>query len=315
MRTVTLVLGVCLLAGCQTGEPPQPPTAPPPEDLSTWATPALQQLLPRRKPLPPVVEEKPGKAEKVEKFEPGTTYPVRVEVGTPFDLVFERGEQVRNIVDSDRAPRPEGHPAPWSYSEGKDGDTSALRPHVFITVSEAGLTNGLTVTTDRRVYYLTLSSVKQTPTRVLRWTYAPPPVDVVVHEDEPPGLLPDPNTPRQYHVGYTLSTPTNRPPDWQPRHVVDDGAKLYIVYPEVTLFSTVPMVRMIGPNGPQLVNSRQVLNVVVVDQLAPRLELRAGIGETAEIVQVTRGQLRTIQCPQSPDCPLWPAAAQHLAGR
>ena len=43
MHVWFLVLGVCLLSGCQTGEPPPPPTAPVAEDLSTWAVPELVQ--------------------------------------------------------------------------------------------------------------------------------------------------------------------------------------------------------------------------------------------------------------------------------
>ena len=94
---------------------------------------------------------------------------------------------------------------------------------------------------------------------------------------------------------------------------MDDGKKTYILFPEVTLFETVPMLRLIGPNGPQLVNSRQYLNVVIVDQLVPRGELRVGIGEHAETVTIARGQLQTITCPGDPRCPVWPAAAQGLA--
>jgi type IV secretory pathway VirB9-like protein len=97
--------------------------------------------------------------------------------------------------------------------------------------------------------------------------------------------------------------------------VVDDGRKLYILYPEISLFGTVPVVRMIGPQGPQLLNARQYLNVVVIDQLAPRLELRAGVGEQAETVTITRGNLQTITCPGDVRCPVWPAAAQTLAER
>jgi type IV secretion system protein VirB9 len=100
-----------------------------------------------------------------------------------------------------------------------------------------------------------------------------------------------------------------------PRHVVDDGKKLYIVYPEVTLFGTVPLLRMIGPNGPQLVNARQYLNVVIVDQLLATAELRVGTGERAETVTLTRGALRTIDCPGDDACPAWPQAATTLAGR
>jgi len=98
-----------------------------------------------------------------------------------------------------------------------------------------------------------------------------------------------------------------------PRQVVDDGKKTYILFPEVTLFETVPMLRLIGPNGPQLVNVRQYLNVLILDQLLPRGELRVGIGEHAETVTITRGQLQTIACPGDPRCPGWPAAAQVLA--
>jgi type IV secretion system protein VirB9 len=111
-------------------------------------------------------------------------------------------------------------------------------------------------------------------------------------------------------VGYSLDGAT---PDWQPRRVLDDGKKTYILYPEVTLFETVPMLRLIGPNGPHLVNARQYLNVVIVDQLVARGELRVGIGEHAETVTITRGQLKTIACPGDPSCPVWPQAAQVLA--
>jgi type IV secretion system protein VirB9 len=100
-----------------------------------------------------------------------------------------------------------------------------------------------------------------------------------------------------------------------PRHVVDDGKKVYIIYPEVALFDTVPVVRLLGPNGPQLVNARQYLNVLIVDQLVARAELRVGIGERAQTVTVTRGVLRTMECPGDPACPVWPQAATTLAGR
>ena len=43
MHVWPLVLGVCLVAGCQTGEPPPPPVVPMVEDLSTWSVPELVQ--------------------------------------------------------------------------------------------------------------------------------------------------------------------------------------------------------------------------------------------------------------------------------
>jgi len=174
---------------------------------------------------------------------------------------------------------------------------------------------GLTVTTSQRVYYLTCQSVAKSPIRAVRWTYPPALPQGPLQGEPAPGLLPHPDTPRLYHVGYDVTT-SSPPPTWTPRQILDDGKKFYLIYPELVLFGTVPLVRLIGPNGPQVVNSHQVLNVVTLDLAdVPRVELRVGTGEAAELVTITRGALRTIQCPHDAECPRWPAAAQHLAGR
>jgi P-type conjugative transfer protein TrbG len=217
---------------------------------------------------------------------------------------------VRNIVGGDRTPAAENQTLRWEVKEGADGSSETLRQHLFVSPIAPGMTTGFIVTTTHRTYYLTLKSVKTSPVRVVRWRY---PLEVAKPKAPPePGLLPDPVQPKHYHVGYEL---VGSKPSWQPRQVVDDGTKTYIIYPEVTLFETVPMVRLVGPNGPQLVNARQCLNVVIVDQLVPRAELRVGRGEHAEVVTITRGAMRTIACPGDEACPVWPQAAQKLAQR
>jgi type IV secretory pathway VirB9-like protein len=172
---------------------------------------------------------------------------------------------------------------------------------------------GLIITTTKRTYYMTCKSVQTSPVRAIRWRY---PHDTTPKTPKPkePGLLPEPTQPMQFHTGYSF-TASQPVPTWHPRQVVDDGKKTYIIYPEVTLFESVPMVRLIGPNGPQLVNSRQYLNVIILDQLLTRAELRVGIGEHAETVTITRGALRTIACPGDDACPVWPQAAAALARR
>ena len=171
------------------------------------------------------------------------------------------------------------------------------RPHVFVTVAEAGLTNGVTITTTRRTYYLSCKSVAKSPVRVVRWHYPLESAAGAVPV-EAPGLLPHPDQPRQYHVGYEVKSLRGPVPVWTPRQVVDDGKKMFLLYPEVALFASVPLVRAIGVNGPQLLNARQHLNVVILDALFPTLELRVGVGEAADVVTITRGKgLRTITCP------------------
>jgi type IV secretion system protein VirB9 len=293
-----------------------PPTLPPPEDLSTWTVPELVQP---EQPVPVATKPAPlpvGAAEKVYDYKPGVAVQAPVAIGMPLDIVLEEGEQVRQIVDGDRAPAEQGQTRRWDVREGGDGSGDGLRPHIFVTASAPGLTNGLVITTTRRSYYITCKSVQKSPVRVLRWHYPQDGSDRPRPTPEPasPALLPHPEQPMRYHVGYEV-TVSHPPPAWAPRHVVDDGKKLYIVYPESTLFERVPLLRGIGPNGPELVNARQFLNVVIVDSLLPRAELRVGIGEGAQTVTITRGTLRTITCPGDAACPVWPRAATVLAGR
>jgi len=309
-----------LLLGCAHHDEPAPPVPPAPEDLSTWTVPQLVQPQAEALPAPEPVAAKPTAAEQVLAYTPGTTFALTVPVSAPLDLVLERGEQVRNIVGGHGPPLPPqapGQPAEttqaprWDIKEGGDGQGDTFRQHIFVIASTPGLSTGFIVTTTKRTYYLTCKSVQKAQVRVVRWQY-PQDKEATPLKATAPGLLPDPTQPMQYHVGYALAS-SQPPPSWQPRQLVDDGKRTYIIYPEVTLFETVPMLRLIGPNGPQLVNARQFLNVVIVDQLVARGELRVGIGEHAETVTITRGELKTIACPGDPSCPVWPQAAQTLA--
>jgi hypothetical protein len=85
MRYVPLLLGVCLVAGCQTGESPPPPVVPMVEDLSTWSVPELVQPGPRSSPArSPKVPA--GAAEKVVDYAPGVAVEVPVALGQPLVL-------------------------------------------------------------------------------------------------------------------------------------------------------------------------------------------------------------------------------------
>ena len=258
---------------------------------------------------------------------PGGVYKVTVALDAPLDLLLEPGEKVQALIGSD--PRPIKQDAAtqegvapsvqlkerWEYKEAVHGLGEQATPHIFLRALDVGATLGLTVTTSRRVYYLACQSVAKIshPGRLVglclrpRWRAYP--------RAATPSLLPHPDTPRLYHVGYQVTT-SSPAPTWTPRHIVDDGKKFYLIYPEIVLFGTVPLVRIVGPNGPQVVNSHQFLNVVILDLAdVPRVELRVGTGEQAELVTILRGSLRTIQCPGDFNCPQWPEAALHLAGR
>src|SRR5207244_6739257 len=107
----------------------------------------------------------------------------------PLLSIIEVGEQEINYVGRDRAPTEASQTPRWEVKEGAEGFGDTQRSHIFVTVTDPGLTMGLVVTTTRRTYYITCKSVKTSLTRVLRWRY-PSGTAEAAKPVKPPGLLP-----------------------------------------------------------------------------------------------------------------------------
>lgn len=304
-RTLVLCL---VLAGCAMQEPAPVPVPPMPEDLSTWTAPewvSETPVLTSSSAAAVLVAPEPPKSAnlKVYAWEPGKEYKVPVALGSPADIILEPGEIVHNIVGGDRQPLQEGDAPRWEVKEGKSASAQMPIAHVFLAASHVGQQMGVIVTTDRRTYYLAVASVASTPIRAVMWTYPEPP-PAPVHA-RAPSLVPDGSQPQRYHVGYSLTSPGTLPA-WAPTTVLDDGRKTYLIFPATMLYQAAPLVRLLGPQGPQLVNSRQVGQVYIIDQLIGHAELRVGAGEHAEVLTVSRGNVETITCPGHAQCPAWP---------
>jgi type IV secretory pathway VirB9-like protein len=160
------------------------------------------------------------------------------------------------------------------------------------------------VTTTKRTYLLKMKSVGNSPTAIVRWRY---PTEVRANDDSPRHhLLPDPSQPAVYYTGYSIDGgPT--PPAWLPRQVLNDAKGFtYIVFPSYVSMIEAPMVRLVGPTGPSLVNPRLVGRVMTLTHLIEHaMELRLGVGDQAEVVRVTRGELTPLHCPGAEGCPQW----------
>jgi P-type conjugative transfer protein TrbG len=311
MRHVGLCSLLVAAVGCATTHPTvdAPPLA---EDLG-WSAPA-----PVKPPVPELAAPPSESAgprsprEKVYAFREGESYRVDVAVGAPMDVILQPGEEIRGLADGDRSPMDTQDQKPhWEFKQSYSGEGTTGRPHVLITVPKAGLSNGLTLTTTKRTYYLDLKSVRKTAARAVRWTYPDDPPKVA---KVPPRLWPDPAQPQRYHVGYDIKT-SDPKPVWTVRQVVDDGQKTYLIFPPTVTTVDAPLIRLVGAQGPEMVNARQVGNVVILDRLFNRAELRLGTGKTAQVVTVQRQAPRTITCPplggtdaQPDECPVWPDA-------
>jgi type IV secretory pathway VirB9-like protein len=299
MRRLLAMLGVGLLIGCASG-PPRPVDAPPmPNDLGRWSQPHMIPTAPEsRVDLTPLLARRPPSPhERVFAYEPDTEYAVEVAVGNVLRLALEEGEQIRTISDGDRSPMPEGdHTAPWDIKDTASGPKN--QPQVLITVTKPGLTNGISIATSKRVYDVGLRSVASSKIRIVRWEYPAEPVTI----SAAPRLLPD--APQAYHTGYRWE-PSDPTPVWNPTQILDTGEKTYIVLPRNLAAMQAPMIRLIGANGPELVNARQYKHVLILDHLFNVAELRYGAGAYAELVKVFRQAGPTIQCPGHDKCPVW----------
>jgi type IV secretion system protein TrbG len=300
-------LSVCLLvAGCASKAPmvKAPPVA---EDLASWSTPAVEEPPAPSRPAEPPEARSPR--EKVYEYVAGDVYAITVALGAPLNIQLQPGERIHDLVDGDRRPVADLQAPPdWEVKEGRSGAGDRMRPHIFVSVTKPGLRNGVTITTTKRVYELELRSVGRSPVRSVRWTY---PDEAALVAKAPPRLVPDPAQPQRYHVPYSIEPSDPRPP-WTPRQALDNGRQTFILFPPTVTTVDAPLIRLIGPNGPELVNARQVGSVMVLDRIINRAELRIGTGAHAEVVTVQREVPRTIQCPGDAECPVWP---EPLAGR
>jgi type IV secretion system protein TrbG len=307
MRLIPWV-GFCSLlvaaVGCATTHPAvdAPPLA---EDLA-WSAPVPVKPPAPEPPGTPAEPERPRSSkEKVYAFTEGESYRVDVAVGAPMDVILQPGEEIRDLADGDRSPMETQDQKPhWEFKQSYSGERTTGRPHVLITVPKAGLSNALILTTTKRTYYLDLKSVRKTAARAVRWTYPDEPPKVA---RIPPRLWPDPAQPQRYHAGYEIKA-TDPRPVWTVRQVVDDGYKTYLIFPPTVTTVDAPLIRLVGSQGAEMVNARQAGNVVILDRLFNRAELRLGTGKTAQVVTVQRQVPRTITCPGSEECPVWPDA-------
>jgi type IV secretion system protein TrbG len=303
MRVWVPVVALGFLAGCAASQPTVV-SSPIPDEVG-WSAPQVEPV--EAFPPPPAPERPASAVEQVYPFEDGEVYRVRVALKSPLVVMLQAGERIDHVAQ-DRTIIPEGEDgSPWTVSESKAH--TPPRPVVIIHATKPGLAQGISITTDRRVYLLEVRSVGASQVRLVRWDYGPAPVQAKAK----PRLLPDPSVPQTYYGGYRIEAVNGSPPSWTPRQVVNDPqGKTYIIFPSYLTTITAPLLRLVGSHGPELVNYRQVGTTYVLDGLFNRAELRVGNGKTAEVVRVYRDAPQRITCPGDEHCPAWP---DRVAGR
>ena len=213
-------------------------------------------------------------------FSEGAIFHVFTAPGQVTDIALQPGEALGAVAAGDTVR--------WVIGDTTSGSGDGKRTHVLAKPFTAGLDTNIIITTDRRTYHLSLTSVERSAMVAVSWTY---PQDQLIalkaaaqqtHAIEPvaSGLQVD-----QLHFDYTIS---GDQPTWRPLLAFDDGRQTFIEFPASLGTGEAPPLFLVDAKGTAaLVNYRLQGRYYVVDRLFDAAELRLGL-KHQDIVRISR---------------------------
>ncbi|MCI5075313.1 P-type conjugative transfer protein TrbG [Oricola sp.] len=201
------------------------------------------------------------------------------------DIVLQAGERIVAVSAGDTVR--------WVIGDTVSGSGDAAQAHVLVKPIKESLKTNLVIITDRRTYYLELTSDTETYMASVSWHYPRDELLALQRRNETAkaeqivdrGLRLD-----QLKFRYAISGDN---PPWRPVRVFDDTHKVYIQFPGRLDQGEAPPLFVVGPNGEnQLVNYRVNGSYYIVDRLFAAAELRLG-SRPQQIVRIIRTDGRT----------------------
>jgi P-type conjugative transfer protein TrbG len=186
----------------------------------------------------------------------------------------------------------------WTISPAAAGRPEAQM--IVIKPKQAGLDTNLLVTTDRRAYYVRLVSKPEDYLARVAFAY---PEDATAEwqqhfrqedeqrrnqEAEATQIAPLDSIENLY-FDYRISGGDEY---LQPVRVVDDGRKTFVQMPYGATVRETPVLVVVGPNGPEMVNYRVKGDMYIVDRLFERGALILGVGKKQRRADIVRGTYR-----------------------
>jgi type IV secretion system protein TrbG len=217
-------------------------------------------------------------------YSPAALYQVYASPGQVTDIVLQAGEQLTDVSVSD--------PVRWVIGDTKSGTAENEQIHLIVKPTRGGLKANLVITTDRRTYYLELRSETDTWMAAVSWDYPHDRLTALkITNQQRESLTPVATGVQLEQLKFRYEI-TGDKPSWRPVRAFDDGAKVYIQFPDAIAQGEMPPLFVIGPVGEtQLVNYRVRSPYYIVDRLFGAAELRLG-GKKAQVVRITRTDVK-----------------------
>jgi type IV secretion system protein TrbG len=206
-------------------------------------------------------------------------------------ISLEPGETITNKAAGDTER--------WMIGDTSSGTGATLQTHILVKPFKAGIDTNMVVTTNRRVYFLSLRAAEQADAfnSAVTWTHPHPlpssgaqtassSTSTLIAGNGRTAAIDTLNQNYRIRAGW-------RKPPWTPVSVSDDGRQTFITFPESLASTEAPPLFVIGDNGEtQLVNWRKQGNVYVVDRMFQNAELRLGRAKP-KIVRIERKEARS----------------------
>lgn len=210
------------------------------------------------------------------------------------DIALQPGETLTAVSAGDTVR--------WVMGDTTSGSGDAKRVHVLVKPFAPGLETNLVITTDRRSYHLQLESTDRTAMAAISWTYPRDRLLALQRQNtQADAAAPVAAGVALENLRFRYAISGGSPP-WRPVRAFDDGAKVYIEFPDRIDQGEAPPLFVVGPEGDnQLVNYRVRRNYYIVDRLFAAAELRLG-ADPQQVVRISR----TDSVASSDDPRRWP---------
>jgi type IV secretion system protein VirB9 len=214
----------------------------------------------------------------------GTLYRLFTAPGIVSDVALQPGEVLVSVAAGDTTR--------WVIGDTTSGAGAAKRTHILLKPIAPGLRTNLVITTDRRVYLISVVSRPGEGMAAISWTY-PEDELIALKSAEAAARAAAPVAADlavdRLNFNYRIE---GDHASWKPVRAFDDGTRTFIEFPPSAGMGEIPPLFVIGSSGrAELVNYRQSGRYYVVDRLFSVAELR--IGEKHQlVVRIVRSDAR-----------------------
>ena len=182
----------------------------------------------------------------------------------------------------------------WATALGKSQASQVEQFIVYVKPTRPDLSTTMTVNTDRRSYFIDLTSWPNDYMVAVAWRYPQDEVAQLEAAAAQQDAVDKATTATLVRLdsanfAYRIKVEKGRPV-WTPLQVFDDGTRTFIRFPAAMLKREAPAFFVLdSTNQVQIVNVRVKNEYYIIDRLFERAELRVG-QQDQEIVRISRGE-------------------------